>query len=113
MAEKENARTPEEVRRFSLCSGSPTWTRTRDLRINSPSLYRLSYQGTDQDYRTIFWVFSRRNVRTAHFFYGDPSERSLICSSLCKRELDDVYSSAMGCPVRRRCAPAYAASTHS
>ena len=28
-------------------SGSPTWTRTRDLRINSPSLYRLSYQGID------------------------------------------------------------------
>ena len=26
--------------------GSPTWTRTRDLRINSPSLYRLSYQGS-------------------------------------------------------------------
>jgi hypothetical protein len=26
--------------------GSPTWTRTRDLRINSPSLYQLSYQGT-------------------------------------------------------------------
>lgn len=26
--------------------GSPTWARTRDLRINSPSLYRLSYQGT-------------------------------------------------------------------
>ena len=25
--------------------GSPTWTRTRDLRINSPSLYQLSYQG--------------------------------------------------------------------
>ena len=25
--------------------GSPTWARTRDLRINSPSLYRLSYQG--------------------------------------------------------------------
>ena len=31
---------------YGLCrSGSPTWTRTRDLRINSPSLYRLSYQG--------------------------------------------------------------------
>ena len=27
--------------------GSPTWTRTRDLRINSPSLYRLSYQGME------------------------------------------------------------------
>ena len=30
---------------FTSYSGSPTWTRTRDLRINSPSLYRLSYQG--------------------------------------------------------------------
>ena len=29
----------------ALFFGSPTWTRTRDLRINSPSLYRLSYQG--------------------------------------------------------------------
>ena len=29
-------------------SGSPTWIRTRDLRINSPSLYRLSYQGIDK-----------------------------------------------------------------
>jgi hypothetical protein len=27
--------------------GSPTWARTRDLRINSPSLYRLSYRGSD------------------------------------------------------------------
>ena len=25
--------------------GSPTWARSRDLRINSPSLYRLSYRG--------------------------------------------------------------------
>ena len=24
---------------------SPTWARTRDLRINSPALYRLSYRG--------------------------------------------------------------------
>ncbi len=28
--------------------GSPTWTRTRDLRINSPSLYRLSYRGIEK-----------------------------------------------------------------
>ena len=27
-------------------SGSSTWARTRDLRINSPALYRLSYRGT-------------------------------------------------------------------
>ena len=25
--------------------GSPSWARTNDLRINSPSLYRLSYRG--------------------------------------------------------------------
>ena len=30
-------------RRFKF--GSPSWARTSDLRINSPSLYRLSYQG--------------------------------------------------------------------
>ncbi len=33
---------------FENFFGSPTWTRTRDLRINSPSLYRLSYQGIDE-----------------------------------------------------------------
>jgi len=26
--------------------GSSTWARTRDLRINSPALYQLSYRGT-------------------------------------------------------------------
>ena len=39
--------------------GSPTWARTRDLRINSPLLYRLSYQGTYYLFRTaIFSTFS-------------------------------------------------------
>ena len=28
-----------------VMSGSSTWARTRDLRINSPSLYQLSYRG--------------------------------------------------------------------
>ena len=31
---------------FGICFGSPSWARTSDLRINSPSLYRLSYRGT-------------------------------------------------------------------
>ena len=39
-------------------SGSPTWTRTRDLRINSPSLYRLSYQGTGLKLCYTFFVMS-------------------------------------------------------
>ncbi len=29
-------------------TGSPTWARTRDTRINSPLLYRLSYRGIDR-----------------------------------------------------------------
>ena len=37
---------PKKLRRRAEY-GSPTWTRTRDLRINSPSLYQLSYQGMD------------------------------------------------------------------
>jgi hypothetical protein len=28
-------------------NGSPGWTRTNDQRINSPTLYRLSYRGVD------------------------------------------------------------------
>ena len=30
----------------TLFVGSSTWARTRDLRINSPALYQLSYRGT-------------------------------------------------------------------
>ena len=28
-----------------VADGSSTWARTRDLRINSPALYQLSYRG--------------------------------------------------------------------
>jgi hypothetical protein len=41
-----NEKSPASLLGF-LNSGSPTWTRTRDLRINSPSLYQLSYQGKE------------------------------------------------------------------
>ena len=41
--------------------GSPTWARTRDLRINSPSLYRLSYRGKILDYR-------ERSTLRQHYF---------------------------------------------
>ena len=40
-------------------SGSPTWTRTRDLRINSPSLYQLSYQGKEAALYTANFQLSR------------------------------------------------------
>ena len=33
--------------------GSPTWARTRDLRINSPALYRLSYRGKGAHYKSL------------------------------------------------------------
>jgi hypothetical protein len=43
----ENKKRPASLQVFAKF-GSPTWTRTRDLRINSPSLYQLSYQGIDK-----------------------------------------------------------------
>jgi len=42
--------------------GSPTWTRTRDLRINSPSLYRLSYRGKSRDYSSEFFLRKPKNT---------------------------------------------------
>ena len=40
-----------------VVTGSPTWARTRDLRINSPALYRLSYRG-------ISYKYSMREIET-------------------------------------------------
>ena len=52
--------------------GSPSWVRTNDLRINSPSLYRLSYrgikavnytqhrQGTQESYKKIVEEFFKK-----------------------------------------------------
>jgi hypothetical protein len=42
--------TPEDwlsARTENRIFGSPTWARTKDLRINSPALYQLSYRGTE------------------------------------------------------------------
>jgi hypothetical protein len=43
--------------------GSPTWARTRDLRINSPALYRLSYRGIKP--ASIAWLVARSTERLA------------------------------------------------
>lgn len=50
---KNNALNP---RVQGIVFGSPTWARTRDLRINSPSLYRLSYQGRAAIIGMEFWL---------------------------------------------------------
>ena len=45
---KQNVKEKGPVFRLGLVfCGSPTRARTWDLRINSPSLYQLSYQGTE------------------------------------------------------------------
>ena len=36
----------QEKQRHFRISGSPSWARTSDKRINSPLLYQLSYRGT-------------------------------------------------------------------
>src|SRR5215831_10345116 len=38
------------IRETRKSIGSPSWARTSDLRINSPSLYQLSYRGTTCNY---------------------------------------------------------------
>jgi len=43
--------------------GSPTWARTRDLRINSPSLYRLSYRGTGKPANIANWPRAVNRLR--------------------------------------------------
>ena len=47
---KHNKHKKAQLFSWAFIFGSPTWARTRDLRINSPSLYRLSYQGIERDY---------------------------------------------------------------
>ena len=42
MAALEKKEAPEGCPLLAYL-GSPTWARTRDLRINSPALYQLSY----------------------------------------------------------------------
>jgi hypothetical protein len=43
-------------------NGSPGWTRTNDQRINSPTLYQLSYRGVDEAFfsETLGWALKRR-----------------------------------------------------
>ena len=54
---------------FSIDFGSPTWARTRDLRINSPSLYRLSYRGIEK--KIIFNSFDAVKLfLICHFLNG-------------------------------------------
>jgi hypothetical protein len=49
---------------MAFYSGSPTWARTRDLRINSPALYQLSYRGTE-DYIIGGYSSEGKHFRTA------------------------------------------------
>src|SRR5690606_39529897 len=54
--------------------GSPSWTRTSDLRINSPSLYRLSYWGAEKITITRIFELCKPN--------GDRRRRSALdCSA--------------------------------
>ena len=49
-------RAPLAGRPFCTYSGSPTRARTWDLRINSPSLYQLSYRGIGKVHILMVWA---------------------------------------------------------
>jgi hypothetical protein len=53
---------------FFSVVGSSTWARTRDLRINSPALYRLSYRGTASNYSLKIAMVSRADAENADDF---------------------------------------------
>jgi hypothetical protein len=70
--------------------GSSTWARTRDLRINSPALYRLSYRGINR-------FFSKICANGGHFY-------ALFCR---KQQLNIVAKNSYGlefptCPITRQ-----------
>jgi hypothetical protein len=79
-----------------LVVGSPTWARTRDLRINSPSLYRLSYRGTGEAaYHTVdVWVGQRgKNIAVTGAYVqsrrGVAAEASVAPASRLAYDLRD------------------------
>ena len=51
-----------------LESGSSTWARTRDTRINSPLLYRLSYRGIGETNEGVIILAMRFLVN--HYAYN-------------------------------------------
>ncbi len=55
--------------------GSPTWARTRDLRINSPALYRLSYRGTALKYSLAYARLYRSTCRPTRQVLGASGNR--------------------------------------
>src|SRR5574340_1553969 len=54
--------------------GSPTWARTRDLRINSPSLYRLSYRGMGSAHSREGGRFGQPSAVFFHLEFRDVAE---------------------------------------
>ena len=48
----ENKKTSPRPLGHGPCLNSPTWTRTKDLAVNSRSLYQLSYRGSETHKRT-------------------------------------------------------------
>lgn len=83
----ENEKKPDVVKTSGFFeSGSSTWARTRDLRINSPSLYRLSYRGIEKE---IITILESQVKHFLHFLAGQldkhiqpPRERdqSRVCT---------------------------------
>ena len=72
------------MRGFFEFFGSPTWTRTRDLRINSPSLYQLSYQGTaEKKIMTGISITVKTFLHPGHFQAGmhSPDQSTLAMAS--------------------------------
>lgn len=63
-------------------SGSPSWARTNDPRINSPLLYRLSYRGMQKRN----YIHNRKNWQDAiRSFFGSAKRVFPLCRAPEKR----------------------------
>ncbi len=72
--------------------GSPTRARTWDLRINSPSLYQLSYRGRTADYSVTGPGKSNRLDQASSTLPIALATVSMLCSFSAARQIRPVLS---------------------
>ncbi|SPD65194.1 protein of unknown function [Cupriavidus taiwanensis] len=77
-------KSPVRLHRASVSVGSPTWARTRDLRINSPSLYRLSYRGTAEKEIIASFSFLRQHPFDINFLSGEGLGEGWLAGAWCR-----------------------------
>src|SRR3569832_2216344 len=96
--------------------GSLGWTRTNDQRINSPTLYQLSYQGTESLARARILAVRLSDVKQSLPFSDLRPEildggDAVMATSQAEREPDAPGADTVPSPARRRISVSSSKST--